>query len=292
VPAVIYTIPPGSPLHYVTYAEIYGGTTEVIYEGYTPGYLGTVVAPDGVVVYGTGYDYDPWIGTEWYAPPETWGVMAQPTYSASTGWAYGFALGMTTAALAESYASPVYYTSYYHGYPCCGSASANVYGHWGNTVTQGTRTWYANSSGYGTKASGTYENTRTGTTGSYSANRSYDPYSGKEQASTNRSFETQGGTTGDVSRNARYDYQTGQGSYSSSMSAQGAGGSSVDRDTSYTYSPKDGASAERTTTVDNARTGQTNTYSSGYDGDDRYAGADGNVLQERRQRLAAELRER
>jgi hypothetical protein len=25
--------------------------------GYTPGYMGTVVEPDGVVVYGTGYPY-------------------------------------------------------------------------------------------------------------------------------------------------------------------------------------------------------------------------------------------
>jgi hypothetical protein len=57
VPAVIYTIPPSSPIHYVTYVQIYGATPETVYVGYTPGYLGTVVEPDGVVVYGTGYDY-------------------------------------------------------------------------------------------------------------------------------------------------------------------------------------------------------------------------------------------
>ena len=72
VPAVIYTIPAASPLHYVTYVQIYGSTAELIYVGYTPGYLGTVVAPDGVVVYGTGYLYEPWIGTAYYAPPPTW----------------------------------------------------------------------------------------------------------------------------------------------------------------------------------------------------------------------------
>ena len=63
VPAVIYTIPPTSPLHYVTYVRVYGSTAQVVYVGYTPGYLGTVVAPDGVVVYGTGYTYQPWVGT-------------------------------------------------------------------------------------------------------------------------------------------------------------------------------------------------------------------------------------
>jgi hypothetical protein len=59
VPDAIYAIPPSSPLHYVTYVRIYDSTPEVIYEGYTPGYLGTVQSTDGVVVYGTGYDYPP-----------------------------------------------------------------------------------------------------------------------------------------------------------------------------------------------------------------------------------------
>lgn len=59
VPAAVYTIPPTSPLHYVTYVQVYGSTAQVVYVGYTPGYLGTVVAPGGVVVYGTGYAYQP-----------------------------------------------------------------------------------------------------------------------------------------------------------------------------------------------------------------------------------------
>ena len=64
VPAVIYSIPPSSPMYYVTYVRVYGATSTVIYEGYTPGYLGTVVTPDGTVVYGTGYVYEPWIGDD------------------------------------------------------------------------------------------------------------------------------------------------------------------------------------------------------------------------------------
>ena len=62
VPPVIYTIPPSSPLHYVTYVQVYGYTPSVVYVGYTPGYYGTVVSSDGVVVYGTGYYYPPYIG--------------------------------------------------------------------------------------------------------------------------------------------------------------------------------------------------------------------------------------
>src|SRR5262249_37157953 len=73
VPAVIYTIPVSSPLHYVTYVRVYSATPEVVYVGYTPGYLGTVVTPEGVVVYGTGVAYTPWVGTVWYPPPPTYG---------------------------------------------------------------------------------------------------------------------------------------------------------------------------------------------------------------------------
>jgi hypothetical protein len=54
VPPVIYTIPPSSPLYYVTYVKIYEATPMYVYEGYTPGYLGVVVEPSGTIVYGTG----------------------------------------------------------------------------------------------------------------------------------------------------------------------------------------------------------------------------------------------
>ncbi len=61
VPPSIYTIPPASPLHYVTYVRIYEATPDYVYVGYTPGYMGTVVTSYGTVVYGTGYTYTPWI---------------------------------------------------------------------------------------------------------------------------------------------------------------------------------------------------------------------------------------
>jgi len=279
VPEVIYSIPPSSPLYYVTYVRVYGATPEVVYVGYTPGYLGTVVAPDGTVVYGTGYVYDPWVGEVFYAAPVTYGLAAQPVYNPAVGYGYGFAMGLTTAAMVDSWNQMYVYDSAYRGYPCCGSVSANVYGHWGNVVTSGTNTWYDNSSGtYGENAKGTYTNERTGTTGTYSANRSWNPYTGEGQRGYQRSVDTTGGTTGDVSRTERYDAQTGQTTYSSSASAQGPQGSSATRDTSSSTGPQ-GDSASRSTTVDNARTGQTNTYSSGYDGDDHYASANGNTYQ-------------
>ena len=80
-----------SPLHYVTYVRVYGATPTVVYVGYTPGYLGTVVTPDGVVVYGTGVVYTPWVGTVWYPPPPTYGAGAGFAWGATTGFIMGAA---------------------------------------------------------------------------------------------------------------------------------------------------------------------------------------------------------
>jgi len=92
VPAVIYSIPPTSPLHYVTYVHVYGATPESVYEGYTPGYFGTEVE-DGTVVYGTGYDYPPWIGDDWYGWPVTWGFGWGPCWTPWDDWCFDYGFG-------------------------------------------------------------------------------------------------------------------------------------------------------------------------------------------------------
>ena len=277
VPEVIYTIPPSSPLYYVTYVRVYGATPEVVYVGYTPGYLGTVVTPDGTVVYGTGYDYDPWIGDMWYAPPVTYGLAAQPVYNPAVGYSYGFALGLTTAAIADSWNEPTYYDTVYRGYPCCGSASANVHGQYGNVATAGTRTWYSDSGGTaGETASGSYKNDATGTTGRYSANESYNPYTGQAAQGYNRTINTTAGGTGDVNREETYNADTRTTTYGSQASGTTAGGSTVSRDTEAAANPYNSAAAHQTT-VDNAKTGQTNTVDSARVGDNHYADVNGNV---------------
>ncbi|HEX7254148.1 MAG TPA: autotransporter, partial [Thermoanaerobaculia bacterium] len=84
IPAVIYSIPPACPIYYVTYVRVYRYTPQYVWCGYTPGYLGTYVAPWGSVVYGTGWYYRPWIGTVWLGAPWTWG------FGISIGWYRGF----------------------------------------------------------------------------------------------------------------------------------------------------------------------------------------------------------
>jgi hypothetical protein len=93
VPPVIYSIPPSSPLHNVTYVQIFGSTADEVYEGYTPGYMGTEVGDDGTVVYGTGYDYAPWIGAAWYGPPATWGWGFDDYWSPEWGWGFNYGFG-------------------------------------------------------------------------------------------------------------------------------------------------------------------------------------------------------
>ncbi len=279
VPAEIYAIPTSSPLHYVTYVRIYGYTPRVVYVGYTPGYLGTVVSSSGVVVYGTGYAYSPWIGSVWYPAPVTWGVAAAPVYNPAVGFTFGFGIGLATAAIATPYWGGAYYHPYYHGYPCCGSASANVYRNWGTGVSAGTRTWYANSDGtVGTRASGSYANYRTGVSGNYAAGRSYNPYTGQAQQGYVRTATTAGGASGSVQRGESYNAYTGQRQYASSASATSRDGSTVTRSDAATAGPQ-GYGRSASTTTYNARTGQTNTWSNGQaSANNHYGSSNGSVF--------------
>jgi hypothetical protein len=275
VPEVIYTIPLSSPIHYVTYVRVYGTTPTEVYVGYTPGYLGTVASSDGVVVYGTGYAYSPWIGTAWYGAPYTYGLAAAPVYNAAVGWTFGFGMGLATAAWVDPYWGGAYYHAGYWGYPCCGSASANVYRNWGTGASSGVRSWYSGAYGAGTAGAGYYGNYR-GTTGTYQFDRNYNAATGTFSQGYNRTFNTAAGTTGSVNRDSSYNPYTGQRSYGSNVQATGAGGSSVDRNVSASAGPR-GTGYDATTTTYNAKTGQTKTWSNGAPQNDHVAGADGNV---------------
>jgi hypothetical protein len=151
VPAIIYSIPPSSPLHYVTYVRIYSYNNNFVWTGYTPGYYGTVLAPDGLVVYGTGYDYSPWVGTFYIAPPVTYGYYASLAWTPWAGWGYGFAAGWAWGASwsfwccapCAPFWGPYYgwcHGAYFNGYGGVtawgpggwAATTGNMYSHWGN----------------------------------------------------------------------------------------------------------------------------------------------------------------
>ena len=277
VPPAIYTIPPASPIHYVTYVRVYGTAPGYVYVGYTPGYLGTVVSPYGTVVYGTGYAYTPWVGSVWYPPPYTYSVAATPVYNPYVGFTFGFAMGLATAAWTEPYWGGAYYhPGYWGGYPCCASASANVYGHWGSTTYSGTRTWYGGGGVAGTTASGSYYNNRTGTSGTYNAGRQYNAWTGNASRGYDRTVNTPAGGSADVARGSNYNTYTGQRTAGNSVSATGAGGSTYQRTGATTAGPEGYAHAGEGSTY-NARTGQTNSWDTASVGNNHYADVNGNV---------------
>ncbi len=183
VPAAIYTIPPSSPLYYVTNVQIYGSTASVVYVGYTPGYYGTVVAPGGVVVYGTGYVYPAWVGSYYYPPPMTYGFGASIRWTPWTGWSVGFGFGYAYGGVAvgmtfggamwgvHPYYGPAYYGGYYgaHGYVASG------YGGWAGTTGNMYHQYGATSAV--TRQSGGY-NAYTGNGWSHSMGASYNSATG------------------------------------------------------------------------------------------------------------------
>ncbi len=191
VPAAIYSIPPSSSLHYVTYVKVYGSTPDVVYLGYTPGYYGTVVSSaTSTVVYGTGWYYPPYVGSYWYGAPYTYGVGVASTWSSGTGWS------LTIGVSYSPYGYPYYYYPWwgpwgYYG-PCCwgpawgygygGYASANVYGRWGNSAYASTGAAWAN------------------------------PYTGNYGGASRGSFQTQRGTVGMAGPQANTNFYTGYSS--------------------------------------------------------------------------------
>jgi hypothetical protein len=153
VPPVLYTIPVNSPIHYVTYVRVYSSAPDVVYVGYTPGYMGTCVADDGVVVYGTGYYYPAYVGDYWVGYPPTYGYGAGFACNMASGFAFGFAAG---AIIGDCWSGP------YWG-PCRGFGSVDintrsVYRNWRGGVTSVNRSfeydgWSGQSSGQGRSAS-------------------------------------------------------------------------------------------------------------------------------------------
>ena len=86
-PKEVDQIPASSPAYNVQYVYIYDTTPDVVYVGYTPGYMGCYVYGP-TVVYGTGYYYNPWYGPYYYPRPVTYGFSMH--YNPWTGWSMGF----------------------------------------------------------------------------------------------------------------------------------------------------------------------------------------------------------
>jgi hypothetical protein len=88
VPDAVGTIPPESQAYNARYVQVYDHTPEVVYVGYTPGYLGSFVQY-GTVIHGTGFYYPP--PRRWRPRPFTWGMHMY--YDPWYGWGPGMGWG-------------------------------------------------------------------------------------------------------------------------------------------------------------------------------------------------------
>jgi hypothetical protein len=85
-PESVADIPPSNPHYNTKYVYVYDSTPDVVYVGYTPGYVGSY-SYGGCVVYGTGWYYTGWYGRYYYPYTATWGFSMR--YNPWYGWGVG-----------------------------------------------------------------------------------------------------------------------------------------------------------------------------------------------------------
>jgi hypothetical protein len=179
VPAVIYTIPPSSPVYNVTYVVVSNPTPTTVEMSYSAGYMGMFVmgmAVGTTIVYGTGYYYPPYVywGPHpiYYPYPYTYGCAAVynpytgvyavgrsvygPYGSAGSAAWYNPATGMYGHAYTSqnAYGSHTYASGYnpWTGTSWATSQGHNQYSSWGSTVVNNGGNWaeaqhYSNANG-------------------------------------------------------------------------------------------------------------------------------------------------
>jgi len=126
--AEIQKIPPSSPVYNTTHVHVYDSTPQVVYVGYTPGYMWSYPYY-GAPVYGTGWYYPPYYGRYYYPRPPTWGMHVG--YNPWTGWNVGVSWSNGFFSMGVSWGGG-YGGGYYPG-RCCGGYYGGGY-HGGNTV--------------------------------------------------------------------------------------------------------------------------------------------------------------
>ncbi|WOJ97173.1 carbohydrate-binding family V/XII [Congregibacter brevis] len=111
----IAKIPPSSPVYNVTHVHVYESTPEVVYVGYTPGYIWSFPYY-GVPVYGTGWYYPPYWGRYYYPRPPTWGLHVG--YNPWTGWNFGMSWSNGFMTIGMSWGGG--WGGAYRPWGCCG----------------------------------------------------------------------------------------------------------------------------------------------------------------------------
>ena len=216
VPVVIYSIPAASPLYPCTYVRVYATTPTTVTYGYTSGYTMAYVSM-GVIVYGTGYYYPPYIYPGripiYYPYPVTWAGATY--YNSVTGvWAHGGAIyGPYYGARGGSAYNPntgAYARGGSVWGPYGGAGAFSAYNPTTGSYAHGSAVWGPN----GASANASWYNARTGISGSTNQNsNAYGRWGSSTVSGPNQTVHTQ----------SQSDSRGSAGSFSSSTGAEGAG---------------------------------------------------------------------
>ena len=217
VPPVVYTIPPASPMYPCTYVRVYAATPEAVTYGYTSGYAMSYVSA-GVVVYGTGYYYPPYV---YPAPipiyyPYPYSYAGATYYNPTTGaWAQGGAIyGPYGGAAKAGYAYNPSTGAWAQGGaiygPNGGAGAFSAYNPTTGSYAHGSAAWGPG----GGAANASWYNANTGRTGSTQQNsNAYGRWGSTTVSGPNQTVHTQ----------SQSNAQGSAGSFSSSSGAKGAG---------------------------------------------------------------------
>ncbi len=147
-------IPPSSSAYNVTHVHVYQSTPQVVYVGYTPGYMWSYPYY-GVPVYGTGWYYPRYPGY-YYPRPYTYGFHVG--YNPWTGWNFGMSWNVGFMHFGIGWGGG--WGGYYRPWGCCGGwyggyrgwgYHASYHSHTSINVNRNTRVNIGNNVNYGSR---------------------------------------------------------------------------------------------------------------------------------------------
>jgi hypothetical protein len=217
VPAVIYTIPATSPMYPCTYVKVYTATPTSVTCGYTAGYTMSYVSA-GVVVYGTGYYYPPYVypGPVPIYYPYPYSYSGATYYNSATGaWAHGGAIygpygGVVKGGTAYNPTTGAWAQGGAIYGPNGGAGAFSAYNPTTGGYAHGGAVWGPD----GASANASWYNARTGISGSTQQNSdAYGRWGSSTISGPDQTIHTQ----------SQSDARGSAGSFSSSTGAKGAG---------------------------------------------------------------------
>jgi hypothetical protein len=135
-PTAVKNIPPRYPVFNMKFVNIYDSTEDIVFIGYTGGYVGAFLYR-GVVFYGTGYRYKSWYGNIYIPGPSTYGNGARKKSKNGPNISFYAASGYGVPMMGVGFGGYPYGMGWgmgYGGYAMWNQAAYNRYYYAGQSV--------------------------------------------------------------------------------------------------------------------------------------------------------------